>query len=225
MMCRNRSLIGFFVIIIFVLGSLYPLSAQEKRISKKQQHKAQRDYEKRRAEVAPGTEPKLAIPIPPAPVKISEEEEKRILEFSRQIDPDIENNMNELKVVRPQRYERKLQKLYHEYIFLKRLEKEEPDRYLEALEVRKLSAKVEKTAQQYKKSKSESERTELESNLKKDLSHLFDLREKEREAEMDRIKERLARLQKEMLDRRKNKDKIIENHLNKIIGKGYLYEW
>ena len=65
----------------------------------------------------------------------------------------------------------------------------------------------------------------MKKELKKVLYQLFDLREKERAQEMERIQERLARLHKEMEERKKHKDQIVENRLNELTGKGYLYEW
>ena len=167
----------------------------------------------------------LPPPPPPAWVKLSDEDEQKIIQFSSTIDPNVRVNLENLKNENPDRYGRKIQRLYREYVFLKRLEEEEPQRYQEAIDLRKLSARADKLAEKYKKSDNDTERKQLKTDLKQILTNVFDLREKERFAEIDRIRTRLERLQTEMKERRENKNEIVENHLNKIIGKDHLYEW
>jgi DNA repair exonuclease SbcCD ATPase subunit len=210
-MKRLSILFNVFVLISFIVS----LQAQEKVVPKPVK---EREFKYQVAE-------ELPPPPPPAPVKLNEKDKEQLVQFYSAIDPEVEGNLLELKTMNPSDYEYQLQRMYREYIFLRRLEKEEPARYEEALALRRISVQAEKTAQTYHKSESDADRSQLKNELREILSKLFDLKEKERAAEVERIQERLSTLQREMTERRKNKVTIVENRLNQLLGKGYLYEW
>jgi hypothetical protein len=226
MIPTKKRLPRFFIITFIMFGLTIPVWTQEYKPPKnnKEQRKEQRVIMPKKISADEGGRP-LARPPQPAPVKISEQQKIEIIEFYKQIEPDIEKNLEKLRVRNPQKYERKLQNLYREYVFLNRLREEEPERYQKSIELRKLSATVRVMANNYKKSDSDSERGIIRIKLKDTLYKIFDLREKERVAEMDRIKKKLVRLQDEMVERQNNKDQIIDNRINKLIGKEHLYEW
>ena len=91
--------------------------------------------------------------------------------------------------------------------------------------MRRLEAGTEKMAELYHRSDDEAEQKKIESDLRATLGQLFDLREKEKVQEIDRIRGRLERLEQEMKERRKNRDMIITNRLNELTGKRSYYEW
>ena len=219
----NKKMV-FIIITGLLILSVLPIQAQEK-LAPRPELEHVFEYEVNRDD--PNFDGSRMLPPPPpaAWVKLSDEDEMKIIEFSKTIDPQISADLEDLKAKSPNRYERKIQRLYREYVFLKRLEEEEPQRYKEAIDLRRQSARAEQLAGKYKKSGNEAERAQVLTELKQILNNVFDLREKERFAEIDRIRTRLERLQKEMKERRENKSEIVENHLNKIIGKDHLYEW
>jgi len=211
---KKESLI-FIIMAVFLLQS-HSLLGQEKVIIK---------------ERAPQPEAKLideiALPQPPAPtpVKLSDEEYEALLKFYQQIDPDIRTKMAKLKVDEPYMHQHMLGHLYEEQIFLARLEKEAPERYKEAIEMRRLSAGTEKMAELYRQTDDDSEKKKIETDLRHILAQLFDLREKEKAQEIERIRSRLGKLEQEMQERRKNREIIINNRLNELTGKRVHYEW
>jgi len=226
MILTKKIIPRFFIITHIILGLTIPVWAQEYKPPKnnKEQRNEHRVKMPKKITADEG-QPPLPRPPKPAPVKISEQQKNEIIEFYKQIESDIEKNLEQLRVRNPQKYERKLQNLYREYVFLNRKKEEDPELYRKAIELRKLSATVRVMANNYKKSDSDSERGKIRTKLRDTLSMVFDLKEKERVAEMDRIKKRLVRLQAEMVERQNNKDQIVENRLNKLIGKEHLYEW
>ena len=102
---------------------------------------------------------------------------------------------------------------------------EEPERYQEAIELRKFSRESTRLAETFRKSESENEREKIKKELYQILNQLFDLREKEKELEVERIKKNLERLQKEIQERKTNKEQIIQQRMNQLTGKSRLYEW
>jgi hypothetical protein len=197
------------------------VSAQEKKVPKPLKE-PDRERLIREVDELPG---ELPPPPPPAPVKISEEEKENILQFYQQIDPNIEVKVQRLQATDPRGLEKQYQKMYREYMFLKRLQEEETDRYNEAIELRRLSVKADEKARAYHQSETEAQKLQIKTDLREILDKLFDLREKERAAEAERIEKRLEHLRQEMQERRTNKAQIVENRLNQMVGKGYLYEW
>jgi hypothetical protein len=173
------------------------------------------------APVAPDSLPTT----PEIPMELSNEELAKLMKFYQQIDPDIKIKMNRLQESEPIRYQMEIERLYREQEYLARLEKEVPERYKAAIEMRRLSAGTEKMAELYKKTAQESERSKIETDLRNTLSQLFDLKEKEKKLEIERIRDRLEKLEQEMNERHKNREIIIKNRLNELTGKGSVYEW
>ena len=211
---KTESLI-FIILAVFLIQSA-SLLGQEKVIIKERapQPEAEAIDEK-------------ALPQPPAPtpVKLSDEEYEALLKFYQQIDPDIRTKMGKLKVDEPYMHQHMLEHLYQEQIYLSRLEKEVPERYKEAIEMRRISAGTEKMAELYKQTDDNSEKKKIEADLRHMLGQLFDLREKEKVQEIERIRNRLGKLEQEMQERRKNREIIINNRLNELTGKRVYYEW
>ena len=162
---------------------------------------------------------------PEIPMELSEEELAKLMKFYQQIDPDIKIKLSRLRETEPFRYQMEIERLYREQEYLSRLEKEVPERYKAAIEMRRLSAGTEKMAELYKKTARESERSKIETELRNTLSQLFDLKEKEKKLEIERIRDRLGKLEQEMKERHKNREIIINNRLNELTGKGSLFEW
>lgn len=199
-------------LMIFFTGSLY---AQE-RFDKKPP---------RRQDIRNPQGIKQAPLEPRPPLVLSEEEQNKVIEYFSAIEPDIAERLNKLKHNAPVVYIERMQELYRNMHFLERLKEEDPDRYKQAVELRKLEAQSHQLARQYRKSESDNEKKSLKQELRTILDRLFDLKELEKEEEIKRIKNELERLQKGVAERRANKQQIIELHLEQITGKAHLYEW
>jgi hypothetical protein len=162
---------------------------------------------------------------PRPPLVLSEEEQNKVIEFFTAIDPDIAEQLNRLKHNAPAVYIERMQELYRNMHFLERLKKEDPDRYKQAVELRKLEAKSHQLARQYQESESENEKETIKKELRTVLDRLFDLKELEKEEEIKRIQNDLERLQKGVAERRANKQQIVKLHLEHLTGKAHLYKW
>ena len=162
-------------------------------------------------------------PPPPASVNLTEEDIAEIYRYISEMDPGADDRLKYQKQKNKYEYEHTMQQLYREISFLKRLKVEEPERYQEALELRKFSRESTRLAETFRKSESENEREKIIKELYQILIQLFDLREKEKELEVERIKKNLERLQKEIQERKTNKEQIIQQRMNQLTGKSRLY--
>jgi len=165
-------------------------------------------------------------PVPPmAEVRLTEKDLEYIYQYMSEIDPEGAKRLKNLQLKDKYHFNRQMQQLYREVMFLKRLKLEEPERYNESIKLRKLSRESGNLAESYRKSTDESEKEKIKQELRPILDRLFDLREKEKLAEIKRISEQLKRLRTKLEERNKNKELIIQNRLDQLTGKGNLYEW
>jgi Rad3-related DNA helicase len=206
------------IFIMIIAGSIGVCGAQDLRIVD---------------EKAPGRAPLVEIkeheylpPVPPmAEIRLTEKDLQYIYQYMSEIDPEGAKRLKDLQLKDKYHFDRQMQHLYREVMFLKRLKLEEPERYQESIKLRKLSRESGNLAESYRKSTDESEKEKIKQELRPILGRLFDLREKEKQAEIKRIKEHLVRLQNKIAERNINKQLIIQNRLDQLTGKGNLYEW
>jgi hypothetical protein len=156
---------------------------------------------------------------------ISEETAIEIIEFYSTIDPDIAREMTSMKRENPKSYQDRLHHMEKEMRFLSRLQEEEPERFEEAMALRKMEVQCNKLAVQYRKSKDNTEKSKLEQEIRDKLIKLFEMKEQEKKLEIERIRERLEKMRQELKERKANKNNIVELRLNELIGKEHLSRW
>ncbi len=205
------------IIIVILTGALSMLYAQKPEVIKELPPDAP---------LVETRESQELTPLPPqAKVQLSDEDIARIYQFLSQIDPSGPDQLREIQMKDRNRYEHKLQKLYREMLFMDRLKHEQPERYAESVQLRKLSRQSAHLAELFRNNTDESEKNKIKQELTLVLDQLFDLREKEKQEEIKRIKTHLKQLQNQIAERKKNKQLIIQNRLDQLTGKGNLYEW
>jgi DNA repair exonuclease SbcCD ATPase subunit len=163
---------------------------------------------------------------PPHPQRLSEEEIEEILDCIRKFDPDLAEDLKELKKINKREFMRKLMRARREMIKLERLKKKDPEMYKLIVNIRRLDIKSKKLADRIKrcKEKDKEKAEELKQKLRKLLEKLFDLREKRNAIEVERLEKRLKELKEKLKTRKANKLKIIERYLKKLLGEDEL-EW
>ncbi len=156
---------------------------------------------------------------------LSEEESQAIYKYFNQFDKDALLRLDELKDIDINLYKNQLNHLYFEKMHLERIQEENPGRFKDALEIRKLDSESHQLSKDYRLEKDNSKKGEIEKRLKKILNELFDLRENEKKIEMERIEDKLNSLAEEINKRRENKKIIIENRFKQLTGQDRVYEW
>lgn len=71
----------------------------------------------------------------------------------------------------------------------------------------------------------DSEKAKIKSEMKEKLSVIFDTREKFRELKIKRMETKIKELKKLLEERKSNKEKIIEDRINQLTGKGIMNRW
>ncbi len=94
----------------------------------------------------------------------------------------------------------------------------------ESNEVLEYEIGVEALAAKYKKANS-GDKDKIKADLERNLSYLFDLKEKSREEEVLELEARLNELKKKMNMRKKNKTEIISRRIEELLGEDKYLEW
>lgn len=72
--------------------------------------------------------------------------------------------------------------------------------------------------EEYRRKKS-GDRTDVEARIREKVEKLFDLRERERASQLDRMEKEIVRLRKELDGRKELRDKIVDRRLDEILGR------
>jgi hypothetical protein len=214
---ENKMKVRYLITTAFIFSSfLSPALAQEQEMPPppRDNKEAIREYEKAQQLFE---QYRLSAPF-------SEEQAKEIIGFFSQIDPEIEDEMKLLKSRNLREYQERLRQMEKEMRYLSRLQ-EEPERFEQAIVLRKLEVQCNKLAREYHKSNDDTKKSQLEQEIKEKLVQLFEMKEQEKELEIARIMDRVDKMRQEMKERKANKDKIIELRLNELTGKEHLSRW
>jgi hypothetical protein len=161
----------------------------------------------------------------PFQLRYSEEEVQNVLKQVEKDDPEFYTELINLKEKMPGEFQNIIRDLIEESRGLQELKDHDPEAYKEALKTKSLERKERQLSRKYRESKNDAEKKDIEADLKPVLDELFDLHLKQRQREVKRLEEQLAKIKQDIEERKENKDKIIENRLADLIGKNEMMRW
>lgn len=188
------------VSVLLLSGVCVQLSAQEKKIKKKPDV-AVEEYSRQFAE-----------------------KEREALEFLREISPEKVEKLLMVKEVNRDEYNYQLKRVLEEMMQARRFEKSDPERYERIVRTKSLEEKSQSLGRAHRQA-SKSEKANIEAELNKILSELFDLREENRREEVAKLETRLKELKDSLKERQENKAEIIKRRLAQLTGQGQHLEW
>ena len=164
--------------------------------------------------------------ILPEVQKLTPEQEQIALDHVKATYPEEKyEKLLELKGSRDMLYHRLLVKAYREMQYLEQLKERDPEQYEAMQEKEKLEIEAKELVDQYKKTENESEKEELKSQITELLSKIFDIRQQNREKEIERLEERLAEAKADNKKRLENKKEIVAERLNELLGEEKWMQW
>lgn len=168
-------------------------------------------------------------PVPTTPQQdilyLTPEQEADVIEYLKEYYPDNADRLSRLKELRPDTYREQLSRVYRQMRFLENLKETDPEQYERVSEERNLESKSNQLASQYKNTTDENEKEKIKTELEDLLYRLFDYRQINRIAEIERLEERLGQLKQDNQNRLDNKDQIVNNRLNEMLGETSGLEW
>ncbi len=158
--------------------------------------------------------------------RLSSEQEEAVLEHVKATYPEERyQKLLDLKDTRPAIYNRLLQKAYQEIEYLERLKERDPEMYEAMKEKRELEIQTKQLVDQYKNTENEAEKEKLKNQISELLNKIFDIRQKNREKEIERLEKRLAEAKENNEKRLQNKEEIIAERLKDLLGKHDWMRW
>lgn len=165
-------------------------------------------------------------PQPPMPPReLSEDEVNQTLEWLKGWDKFRAHDLESKHEQNPHEFMRGIQEAYFEMKRMSELEKSNPEAFAEMKREREMEMRSFDLAQQIRKSTDDAEKEKLKAELMPLLGQLFDIREKHKDQEIDRLSQELKRLQEQVEKRRKNKDAIVEKRFNELTGEANDEGW
>lgn len=153
---------------------------------------------------------------------LTPKQEKAVMEYCKNNYPDRLAEMENIKRTDPERYNRQLSRAFREMRFAEQLKTEDPKRYEQLKEEKRLENKSRILAKKYHETLDETEKTRIEIELKNVLEEAFKYRQMNRNAEIAQLEEKLKELREQNKERMENRDKIIELRLQELLGEQTL---
>ncbi len=157
--------------------------------------------------------------------ELNEAETEEVLSWLREFHPARLQKLEAAKTERPGEYARFLAMCYAEMTKDREFMQRDPEGYQRMLKMRKLEQECNDLVQKYRKETNEETRKTLRGQLAQIASELFDIRQANREQEIKRIEEELARLRNNLQKRKSSKQEIVDHHLKGILGEKEDLEW
>jgi len=181
-------------------------------------------------------EPRLPEAPPPPPLRHDLDGPRRDLDGPRnevaeimdavaRMIPELGDLLKDLRATEPEEFRETIRRASDLLRELDELRRENRKFYDIRIRDERLEAACELLGRRYHKATSEEDRKKIKAHLEKALTELYDLRLKQMKAERDELKAELARIEKLIAAREKNRKELIARRLERMTNVEELYEW
>jgi hypothetical protein len=153
------------------------------------------------------------------------EKEQEFLEYIQEYMPYEYDDVVELKEKNPVEYHKKLKDGMHRMHYMKQLKEDDPDAHDRIIKMAKLEQQSLRLSKQYRKEENAGKKEGIKAELLQILDSIFNIRQENKEKEVKRLELKLEELKTTLKKRKDVKQEIIQNRLNKLIGKSDHLEW
>ncbi len=158
--------------------------------------------------------------------KLTPMQEELVLKHIKSTYPEERyQKLLDLKQTRVEVYNRLLLKAYREMQYMESLKERDSEQYEKMKEKRELDIECKKFVDQYKSTENVSEKENLKNQIVELLKEIFDIRQSNREKEIERLEKRLAEAKENNRKRKQNKDKIVAERLEELLGEQDWMKW
>lgn len=151
--------------------------------------------------------------------------DEQIFDFLEKFDPARLQKLVHLEDVDPEEFHKVLKETRREFGRLMELKKRDPERFEQMMHERRMEQETGQLAHHYRNSKNAEEKEKIKKEIRERLEKLFDLRAVQKEAEIKRMEEELAKLKEKSKTRQDNRAKIIEQHQKELLGENDDMKW
>lgn len=177
---------------------------------------------RRRGERMGEGEGPMQPPPPRGPIEeLTPEQEARLFTILKEVNPELIEKIKTWQEVNPNRSSRMLARMYERMQDLIELKTVDPAMYELRVQDIKLDARSRVLASEYRRQKTDEGRKELV-NI---LTEHFEVRQKIREHELERLKSKIGQLESQLEERASNRQKYIDKQLDEITRKPGSAKW
>lgn len=162
---------------------------------------------------------------PPMMPTITKEQVEKFEKWIKNNDPDKYREIQNLKLARPELYQRVIFEGVRHMNFLEMMKKKDPKTYTRLMKEMKLDSKMRKLAKEYRESKDVKRKKEIKSELTQILNQVFDIRSVNRAREVNEMSKKIEELKQMLKKRKDNKKLIVERKLKEVTGQMEGLEW
>ena len=156
---------------------------------------------------------------------LTPDQESETLTYIQRYYPDRLNNLENIKSRRPEAYRQWLSRAFREMRFMNELKDRDSERYNRMVQEKELDKKSRELSKQYRESTDDDEKAQLRIEIEELLDQIFEIRQMNRQAEIERLELRLAELKENNQKRLENKEVIIQRRLDRMLGQDDDMEW
>ena len=165
-------------------------------------------------------------PMPPhPPFAMGPEAEKEALDFLQIIAPFRVEELQALKQVNPPEFQQRVREILDVKHRLDFAKKNDPQRYELMLQETRMEQETQQRGEQYRRARTDEEKNRIGQELQQLLDRLFDVKEKNKELEIKRLEEQLAKLKNTIAERKKNKSQIVAARMEELTDERNSLRW
>lgn len=143
-------------------------------------------------------------------------QDKDVLDLIKDVDPAFHKQLKEMKTSKQAQYKITIGMLGRNLFFVKNADGEREKNLIQKTIARvKLEMEVRDITKKYFEAK-ELEKASIKNDLKAKLANLFDIKLAEQQTRVDKMEEDLAKLKKDISDRKAAKNKIVDSRLEEL---------
>lgn len=155
---------------------------------------------------------------------LTDQQEQDVILYLKEVRPEQAEELLALKDRRPLAYQKFLSRAFREMRYMEEIKQNDPERYQIMAQEKQLESQSRDLAKQYRRSTDDAEKSRMRTELYAILDQLFDLRQMNREFEIERLEKRLEEAKANNLKRLENKKSIIDLRMNELLKEGGM-EW
>ena len=149
---------------------------------------------------------------------LTPEQEAEVLDYLKEMRPEQADELLKWKDRRPEQYRRALSRAFREMRYVQDMKERDPELYKIVSQEKQFDSQSQTLARQYRNTDDENEKKRIEDEVKKLLDKIFDLRQMNYEAEIERLEKRLAEAKENNAERLANKSEIVQRRLEELLS-------
>lgn len=162
---------------------------------------------------------------PGPPPELTEDQIAKMMEFAKEYFPTFYSHSQEIKDINPEEYKKLILERFPMIMELLGLKGKEPELFNVVVKNIEMEDKSGYLSMKYIESSDETEKANIERELKTLLAELFPLKQKEEKIKADKMEEEVKKIRELIEQREANKDTIIQDRLNELTGKNQYLKW